>query len=68
VLQSISSKQSANIFDKPGFYHSVIGLAITLINIYTAKKGHWFIIARVTVIIVKVYLGVTSIATFIYDN
>jgi hypothetical protein len=46
----------------------MIGLATTLINIYTAKGGHWSVAAKVTVGIVGFYLVAMSVLTLVYDN
>jgi hypothetical protein len=51
--------------DRPGLVYSLVGLTTSLINIYAAQGGHWYVTAKVTIIVAGVQVVATSMQTLV---
>ena len=54
------------LFNRLGLFPLVVSLTTTLINVYTAQHGYWSITAKITIIIITLYLGAIFTLTIIY--
>lgn len=53
---------------RPGLLNSIAGLISTLINVYTAQKGHFSLTATVTTIVTGVCTAIFTALFFLYNN
>ena len=56
------------ISSRPGLLNSIAGLITTLINVYTARKGHFSLTATVTTIVTGICTAVFTTLFFLYNN
>ena len=55
-------------FSRPGLLNSIAGLISTLINVYTARNGHFSLTATVTAIVTGVCTAIFTVLFFLYNN